>query len=96
MADRDLAGRTRETVAEDRDEGTAFAALLHRLDHMPTVGTEHAAVIVHVDAGRRLRGLVDDLRRDLAQEPIDFLVKSQYNIDVLIGLLHFINDQIDT
>ena len=57
--------RRGKAVGQDRDERAVLTALEHGIDDVAVIGAQHAAVVVHHDAGRRLTAalIIPDITR---------------------------------
>ncbi len=59
MDDRQLNGVSGKGIGQNRNKGAALVTVEHRLDDVPTIGAQHAAVIAHRFAGDPLNQPVE-------------------------------------
>ena len=70
VGDVHLGGAAGEAVGQHRDEGAALVALQHGVHHRAAVGTQHAAVVVHIHPGGTAHRIVHQARGEAAEQGV--------------------------
>ena len=86
-------GTAGEDIRQNRDKGTAFMAVQHRIDNMTAIGAQHTTVVTHRFAGGALNKPVNHLRSGFTKPAVlAVLAYSPYHVVTFIGFCHQTGD----